>query len=74
MSGNPYLCGLLYHNVANIHPKTLQDLEFPSVLKQVSARCHTQLGKEAALAIAPFTTDEVIKLELGKTAEYLARV
>ncbi|MEH6512605.1 MAG: DNA mismatch repair protein MutS [Maribacter arcticus] len=58
--------------MANIHSKTLQDLEFPSVLKQVSARCHTELGKEAALEIAPFTTDEVIKLELGKTAEYLS--
>jgi DNA mismatch repair protein MutS2 len=72
MSGNRYLCSLLKSNVANIHSKTLQDLEFPSVLKQVSARCHTELGKEAALEIAPFTTDEVIKLELGKTAEYLS--
>ncbi|WP_299317391.1 DNA mismatch repair protein MutS [uncultured Maribacter sp.] len=58
--------------MANIHSKTLQDLEFPSVLKQVSARCHTELGKEAALEIAPFITDEVIKVELGKTAEYLS--
>ena len=58
--------------MANIHSKTLQDLEFPSVLKQVSARCNTELGKEAALEIAPFITEEVIKIELGKTAEYLS--
>ena len=57
--------------MANIHSKTLQDLEFPSVLKQVSARCHTELGKEAALEISPFATEDIIKLELGKTAEYL---
>jgi DNA mismatch repair protein MutS2 len=58
--------------VANIHSKTLQDLEFPSVLKQVSTRCHTELGKEAALEIAPLTNEEQITLELGKTAEYLS--
>jgi len=58
--------------VANIHSKTLQDLEFPSVLKQVSARCHTELGKEAALEITPLTNEEAITLELGKTAEYLS--
>ena len=58
--------------MANIHSKTLQDLEFPSVLKQVSARCHTELGKAVALEIAPYITEEVIKIELGKTAEYLS--
>ena len=58
--------------MANIHYKTLQDLEFPSVLKQVSARCHTELGKEAALEIAPLIKEEHIRLELGKTAEYLS--
>ena len=58
--------------MANIHSKTLQDLEFPSVLQQVSLRCHTELGKETALQIAPFITEEVIKIELGKTAEYLS--
>ncbi|WP_419211664.1 endonuclease MutS2 [Maribacter sp. X9] len=58
--------------MANIHSKTLQDLEFPSVLKQVCARCNTELGKEAALEIAPFITEETIRLELGKTAEYLS--
>lgn len=58
--------------MANIHSKTLQDLEFPSVLKQVSARCNTVLGKEAALEIAPMDNEETITIELGKTAEYLS--
>lgn len=58
--------------MANIHSKTLQDLEFPSVLKQISSRCNTELGKVAALIIAPFTHEESITLELGKTAEYLS--
>ena len=58
--------------MANIHPKTLQDLEFPSVLKQVSARCNTVLGKEAALELAPMDNEGTIIVELGKTAEYLS--
>ncbi|TLP81413.1 endonuclease MutS2 [Maribacter sp. ACAM166] len=58
--------------MANIHSKTLQDLEFPSVLTQVSVRCHTELGKQAALEIAPLINEENSTLELGKTAEYLS--
>ncbi|MGC1516527.1 MAG: DNA mismatch repair protein MutS [Maribacter sp.] len=58
--------------MANIHSKTLQDLEFPSVLKQVAARCNTELGKEAALEIVPYTDIENTKIALGKTAEYLS--
>lgn len=58
--------------MVNIYSKTLQDLEFPSVLKQVSARCNTELGKEAAFEIAPFSDEDTIQLELGKTAEYLS--
>ncbi|WP_435625787.1 endonuclease MutS2 [Flagellimonas sp.] len=55
-----------------IHPKTLQDLEFPTVLEQVSARCNTEMGKEAALQIEPFFIQEVLLDELGRTSEYLA--
>jgi DNA mismatch repair protein MutS2 len=57
--------------VANIHSKTLQDLEFPTVLQQVASRCNTELGKEAAMEIEPLTTKEEIVKELGKTSEYL---
>lgn len=50
--------------------KALEDLEFPTVLRQVSARCTTELGKERALAIEISTEEEVIRLLLGQTAEY----
>ncbi len=55
-----------------IHPKTLQDLEFPTVLQQISTRCNTELGKEKALTLAPISDKEVLKEVLGQTSEYLA--
>jgi DNA mismatch repair protein MutS2 len=58
--------------MALIQTKTLQDLEFPTVLQQLAARCNTELGKEYALTITPFSEPEVIKLRLGQTSEYLA--
>ncbi len=56
----------------NIHPKTLQDLEFPTVLEQVAARCNTELGKEVALEIRPYLDKELLMDALGQTSEYLA--
>ncbi|WP_418501433.1 endonuclease MutS2 [Flagellimonas sp.] len=56
----------------NIHPKTLQDLEFPTVLNQISARCNTELGKEHALHIVPIDDKEELMDVLGQTSEYLA--
>jgi DNA mismatch repair protein MutS2 len=56
--------------MAKIHTKTLQDLEFHTVLQQVSARCNTELGKVAALQIIPATEADTIIELLGKTAEY----
>ncbi|MBU3024801.1 endonuclease MutS2 [Zobellia galactanivorans] len=58
--------------MANIHAKTVQDLEFPTVLKQVSARCSTELGKERALEIGPIDDKASIVTILGQTAEYLS--
>ncbi len=55
-----------------IQQKTLQDLEFPTVLQQLASRCNTELGKEAALAIAPLTDRDAILLALGHTSEYLS--
>lgn len=57
--------------MANIHSKTLQDLEFPTVLKQLAARCNTELGKEAAVEISPLENEEIILEILGQTSEYL---
>ena len=42
----------------NIHTKTLQDLEFDTVLNQTSDYCITLLGKEAVLSIQPFKSKE----------------
>ncbi len=53
-----------------IRQKTLQDLEFPTVLEQLSGRCNTELGKEAALALSPFTDETKLLRALGHTAEY----
>ena len=55
-----------------IHKKTLQDLEFPTVLQQVSARCNTELGKESALQIQPIAVQEELLTVLGQTSEYLS--
>ena len=56
----------------SIHTKTLQDLEFYTVLEQLSMRCYTQLGKEEVLKVVPFGSEETIRNSLGQTSEYLA--
>ena len=56
----------------SIHPKTLQDLEFPTVLEQISLRCNTELGKEGALQIQPYLEKDLLLEVLGQTSEYLA--
>ena len=55
-----------------IQDKTLQDLEFPTVLKQVAARCTTTLGKERAIEITPISEEENLRKILGQTSEYLS--
>ena len=55
-----------------IDKKTLEDLEFPSVLQQVSDFCITEPGKEKALSISPFMSSEEIKPELHRVKEFVA--
>lgn len=55
-----------------IYSKTLQDLEFHTVLEQISTLCITALGKEAALEITPFTSKEALQSALKQTNEYLS--
>tara|TARA_R110002050_G_scaffold56512_1_gene127019 strand:- start:120366 stop:122540 length:2175 start_codon:yes stop_codon:yes gene_type:complete len=55
-----------------INKKTLQDLEFFTVLNQISARCTTELGKENALQIVPLDSREAILTHLGQTSEYVS--
>jgi DNA mismatch repair protein MutS2 len=56
----------------NIHEKTLQDLEFSTVLQQVSEHCITALGKEKALDITPYNNKETLLLSLQLTHEYVS--
>lgn len=56
----------------SIYSKTLQDLEFPTVLKQIAARSITELGKEQALLITPIKEEEELMKVLGQTSEYLS--
>ena len=69
---NPYLYISLNIRMNKINEKTLKDLEFFTVLNQVSARCNTELGKENALKIAPLDSKETILTHLKQTSEYLS--
>ncbi|WP_339626960.1 DNA mismatch repair protein MutS [uncultured Winogradskyella sp.] len=55
-----------------IHEKTLNDLEFFTVLEQISELTITTLGKEAALSILPFEDEETLMRELSYVNEYLS--
>lgn len=56
----------------NIHTKTLQDLEFDTVLNQTSDYCITLLGKEAVLSIEPFKSKEDLLVALALVNEYIS--
>ena len=58
--------------MVKIPKKTLQDLEFPTVLQQVSSRCNTEMGKAKALELEPESDLETLHRILGQTSEYLA--
>ncbi len=54
-----------------ITDKTLQDLEFSTVLEQVSEFCISTLGKEAIFKIKPFLKKQQLFFELTMVQEYL---
>jgi len=56
----------------SITDKTLQDLEFNTVLQTISERCNTEIGKQKALEIIPFKDKEVLMNVLLQTSEYLS--
>lgn len=56
----------------HIRDKTLQDLEFPVVLQQISEHCVTALGNEKTLQISPYKTKEELLVALKLTNEYLS--
>jgi DNA mismatch repair protein MutS2 len=56
----------------SITQKTLQDLEFNTILQTISDRCNTEIGKEKALQINPIQDKEVLMQSLLQTSEYLS--
>ena len=52
--------------------KTIEDLEFPTVLEQLAGLCHTQPGKQRALELYPFKEHAELMDSLGRTQEYLS--
>jgi DNA mismatch repair protein MutS2 len=57
---------------ARIDTKTLEDLEFPLVLRQVSESCVTEPGRDKVLAISPFEDFSEIEPELQRVKEFTA--
>jgi DNA mismatch repair protein MutS2 len=56
----------------SITDKTLQDLEFTTVLETISEKCNTEIGMQKALQIAPFKDKETLMDNLWQTSEYVA--
>ena len=56
----------------SISTKTLQDLEFTTVLEQVAEFCISGLGKESVTQITPISNKKKLFFELNLVNEYLA--
>ena len=56
----------------SITNKTLQDLEFNTVLQVISERCNTEIGKHKALEILPFSDTNLLMNALMQTSEYVS--
>ncbi len=60
------------YTTLNISEKTLQDLEFHTVLEHVSNYCISGLGKKQLLATTPYNSKEKLLNELAQVNEYLS--
>ena len=56
----------------NIPDKTLQDLEFTTVLEQVADFCISDLGKQRIAKVHPYSNKKKLFFELNMVNEYLA--
>ena len=56
----------------SITEKTLQDLQFSTVLETVSNICNTDIGKQKALEIKPFQDEQSLMTALYQTSEYVS--
>lgn len=58
--------------MSSINHKTLQDLEFETVLDQIKALTITELGADAVMGISPIKQEFQMKIALHQTNEYLS--
>ena len=56
----------------SITDKTLQDLQFPTILDTIASGCNTELGHQKALAIKPFSEKSDLMQSLMETSEYVS--
>ena len=56
----------------SITEKTLQDLEFTTVLQTISDSCNTEIGKLKALEIIPYKDKKLLMNALLQTSEYVS--
>jgi DNA mismatch repair protein MutS2 len=56
----------------NINEKTINDLQFPTLLETLSSICNTDIGKQKALEIKPFKEKEELMDALLQTSEYVS--
>ena len=56
----------------SITEKTLQDLQFSTVLETVSTICNTDIGKQKALEIKPLQDEQSLMTALYQTSEYVS--
>ena len=56
----------------HILPKTLQDLQFKTVVETIAEGCVTDLGKEFVLQLVPFKEKEALWVNLQHTTEFLS--
>ena len=56
----------------NINEKTINDLQFPTILETLSSICNTDIGKQKALEIKPFNEKVELMESLLQTSEYVS--
>lgn len=56
----------------SITTKTLQDLEFNTVLETIATLCNTEIGKQKAMEVKPFQNKETLMDALLQTSEYVS--
>jgi DNA mismatch repair protein MutS2 len=56
----------------SITEKTLDDLQFPTILETIASHCVTEIGKEKAFNILPFSDKNTLMNALMQTSEYVS--